>query len=136
MDNPLNNKDEYESNGWSKYQMLVLAQLQEHKELFKSLMNDVNQIKQKDAIDEVTFKHWKAMIDQRCLEIEKEMAEVVHAIGKDDDGLEYRLDEIEDAKKTEEKVDLKMKGVWAAIGGGVIIAINVIIKLIEVFVMK
>ena len=135
MDNPNNHNEEFESNGWSKYQMLVLAQLQEHKELFKSLMNDVNQIKQKNAIDEVTFKHWKTLIDQKCLEIEKKMAEVVHAIDKED-GLEFRLDEIEDAKKTEDKIDIKMKGVWAAIGGGVIIVINVAIKLIEVFILK
>lgn len=133
MDDPLTNRNDYEGNGWSKYQMLVLAQLQEHKELFKEIVADIAQIKKKDAVDDANFIHWKSNIDKQCREVEEKITSIQVSIGKEH-GINDRLDDIEVEHKSNEKADIKIKGFWAAMGGIIIILINIIIKVVEILI--
>ena len=111
-------------NGWSRYQMMVLAQLEAHTRLLENLMNDISEIKQKIAISENNNTNWRENSDAKI----KNLQEDVRFILEDDNGINHRLYEIENSKKAEEKITLKFKAYWGFIGGAAVIIFDILIK--------
>ena len=54
-----NNQNRYEGNGWSKYQLLVLQQLEDHNTVLQNLNKEVIDLKQQCAVVETENKMWK-----------------------------------------------------------------------------
>ena len=52
MDERIKNKTGYEGNGWSRYQILVLQQLEDHSALLQSMNCDIGAIKQQAAVSD------------------------------------------------------------------------------------
>jgi hypothetical protein len=128
MDNdPLKKINEYSGNGWSQYQLLVLETLRDHTAMLKEVMSEMNSLKQQNAVLDIINKNWREGYDKNLADIKTD----VEQSQKDLVSLDERVDTLEINTKTEEKINLKMKGAWAAIGGGLIVIVELGLKLIE-----
>ena len=61
IDNSVGNS--YEGNGWSKYQMLVLQQLNDHNLVLQNLNKETAELKQTIAVSEAEAKIWNTQIN-------------------------------------------------------------------------
>ena len=105
-------KNHYEGNGWSKYQIMVLQQLDDHNKVLQNLNKELVDIKQNLAVSETELKMWRA---QTMLSIEK-LTEEVDEILYDESGLSYKIRALEKNNEVEEQVSTKAKAIWAMIG--------------------
>ena len=105
-------KNNYEGNGWSKYQIMVLQQLDDHNAVLQNLNKEIIELKQNMAVSETELKMWRA---QTMLSIEK-LTEEVDEILYDESGLSYKIRALEKNNEVEEKVSLKTKAMWAMLG--------------------
>lgn len=119
-------------NGWSRYQIMVLQQLTDHTKLLQALMSEINTIKQQIAITDIVSKNWRDQADRSI----QELKEDVEFILEDEGGINQRLKHIEDNTKIEEKSSLKMKAFWGVLGGIAVVAIDFVIKIINVINSK
>ena len=63
-------KNSYEGNGWSKYQIMVLQQLDDHNSVLQNLNKELVEIKQSMAVSETELKMWRA---QTMLTLERHL---------------------------------------------------------------
>lgn len=105
-------KNNYEGNGWSKYQILVLQQLDDHNTILQNLNKELIEIKQNIAVSETELKMWRA---QTMLSIDK-LTSDVDDILYDESGLSRKIQALEKTNEVEERVSIKTKAVWAFIG--------------------
>lgn len=127
-DNTLNRND-YDGNGWSKYQKLVMAQLEGHTRLLETLNAEINTVKQQYALQKLAFDTWKEDITLKTADLRKDITYMWH----DDRGFHARLNNIEQATKVEERSILKIKGWWALIGGSLVLLVDIVVKAVEFF---
>jgi hypothetical protein len=116
--------DESNGNGWSRYQIMVLQQLTDHTKLLQALMSEVNNVKQQIAISDIVSKHWRDQADKSI----DELKEDIEFIFDDEKGLNSRVRTLEENSKIEEKSTMKVKAFWGIIGGGFVIAADLLIK--------
>lgn len=122
-------KNNYEGNGWSKYQIMVLQQLDDHNKVLQNLNKELVEVKQSMAVSETELKMWRA---QTMLAIEK-LTEDVDEILYDEDGLNYKLRALEKTSEIEERVSVKTKAMWAVYGAIIAFLINFGLRLFEIF---
>lgn len=119
-------KTGYEGNGWSKYQLMVLQQLDDHNKVLQNLNKEVVDIKQTIAVAEAEQKMWKTQI----MQLSQDMTDKVKHILYDDEGVAKRISTVEKFLEIEEKSTLKMKAVWALIGAAVVFIVEIISKIV------
>lgn len=124
-------RNNYEGNGWSKYQIMVLQQLDDHNKVLQNLNKEVVDIKQAMAVSETELKMWRA---QTMLSIEN-LTQDVDVILYDEDGLNFKLRELQKTSEVDEQVTLKTKAMWAVFGTIIGFLINFGLKLFEIFTM-
>jgi hypothetical protein len=122
-------KNNYEGNGWSKYQIMVLQQLDDHNKVLQNLNKELVEVKQSMAVSETELKMWRA---QTMLSIEK-LTEDVDEILYDEGGLNYKLRALEKTSEIEEQVSVKTKAMWAVYGAIIAFLINFGLRLFEIF---
>jgi len=122
-------KNNYEGNGWSKYQIMVLQQLDDHNKVLQNLNKELVEVKQTIAVSETELKMWRA---QTMLSIEK-LTEDVDEILYDEGGLNYKLRALEKTSEVEERVSVKTKAMWAVYGAIIAFLINFGLRLFEIF---
>lgn len=105
-------KTGYEGNGWSKYQLMVLQQLDDHNKVLQNLNKEVIEIKQTIAVSEAEQKMWKSQV----IDLSDEMTEKMDHILYDDNGLAKKIASVERILEVEEQSTLKMKAKWALLG--------------------
>ena len=121
-------KNGYEGNGWSKYQIMVLQQLDDHNKILQNLNEEIVNLKQNVAVSETELKMWRA---QTMSSIER-LTEEVDVILYDESGLSNKVRALEKDNEVEEKLDLKSKAMWAVVGGVLMFVANILIKFVEV----
>ena len=121
-------KNNYEGNGWSKYQILVLQQLDDHNKILQNLNQELVDIKQNVAVSETELKMWRA---QTMSSIER-LTDEVDQILYDEAGLSNKVRALEKDNEVEEKITMKSKAIWAVVGGVLMFVVNLIIKMAEV----
>jgi hypothetical protein len=114
-------KTGYEGNGWSKYQLMVLQQLDDHNKVLQNLNKEVVDIKQAIAVSEAEQKMWKAQI----MELSEDMTEKMDHILYDDKGVTKKIAAIEKSLEIEEKSTLKMKATWALFGATLVFVVEI-----------
>ena len=67
------NVNRYDGNGWSKYQIMVLQQLEDHSELLHNLNKELIEIKQTIAVSEAELKMWRKSIMSDVETLEEQM---------------------------------------------------------------
>ncbi len=127
MDDTLRKHTDYDGNGWTKYQNLVLDQLKEQKELLKFLMGEIGDIKKQNAVFEAIVRGWKETEDKTTVKIQ----ETLEFIMEDEKGINSRLRALEELHKTEEKANVKIRGWWAIIGAISVVFIDIILEAIK-----
>jgi len=123
-------KNNYEGNGWSKYQIMVLQQLDDHNSVLQNLNKELIEIKQSNAVSETELKMWRA---QTMLSIEK-LTSDVDSILYDESGLSRKIQALEKTNEVEEKVSTKTKAVWAMVGAILTFLASLGAKIIELVV--
>ena len=123
-------KNHYEGNGWSKYQIMVLQQLDDHNKVLQNLNKELVDIKQNLAVSETELKMWRA---QTMLSIEK-LTEEVDEILYDESGLSYKIRALEKNNEVEEQVSTKAKAIWAMIGAVLAFLASFGAKIIELLI--
>jgi len=121
-------KNNYEGNGWSKYQIMVLQQLDDHNKVLQNLNKELVEVKQAMAVSETELKMWRA---QTMLSIEN-LTEDVNQILYDEGGLNYKLRALEKTSEVEEQVSVKTKAMWAVYGAIFAFLINFGLRLFEI----
>ena len=121
-------KNGYEGNGWAKYQIMVLQQLDDHNKILQNLNEEIVNLKQNVAVSETELKMWRA---QTMSSIER-LTEEVDVILYDESGLSNKVRALEKDNEVEEKLDLKSKAMWAVVGGVLMFVANILIKFVEV----
>lgn len=118
----------YEGNGWSKYQIMVLQQLDDHNKILQNLNEEIVNLKQNVAVSETELKMWRAQTMSSIERLTDEVDEILY----DEAGLSNKVRALEKDNEVEEKIDLKSKAMWAVVGGVFMFAVNIIIKFVEV----
>jgi hypothetical protein len=122
-----NNQNQYEGNGWSKYQLMVLQQLEDHSRVLQNLNKELVDIKQHVAVSEAELKLWRGTTISAIESLEKKMSHVLY----DDSGLNKKLSDIENALEVDENTKAKLKAIWAFYGAIAVFLVNFGIKLFE-----
>jgi hypothetical protein len=123
------NKNHYEGNGWSKYQLLVLQQLDDHNKVLQNLNKELVDIKQVTAVSDTETKLWKAQMMSSVDDIETKLDNILY----DERGLTQRLSNLERDAHVEETTSAKMKAAWAFYGAILVFASNIALKLVEIY---
>lgn len=121
-------KNSYEGNGWSKYQIMVLQQLDDHNTVLQNLNKELIEIKQNAAVSDTELKMWRAQIMKS---IERLTAEV-DSILYDETGLSHKIRVLEKNNEVEEKVTTKTKAIWAIVGAVLSFLTSFIAKILEI----
>jgi hypothetical protein len=123
------NTNGYEGNGWSKYQIMVLQQLDDHNKVLYNLNKELVDLKQTIAVAETESKMWRL---QTMSTIER-LTNEVDTILYDESGLSNKIRDLQKTNEVEEKSDIKVKAVWAFVGAVVVFIINAATKAVELF---
>jgi hypothetical protein len=123
------NTNGYEGNGWSKYQIMVLQQLDDHNKVLQNLNKDLVELKQSIAVSETESKMWRLQTMSTVERLTKEVDLILY----DESGLSNKIRDLQKTNEVEEKSDIKVKAVWAFVGAVVVFFINAATKAVELF---
>lgn len=123
------NKNAYDGNGWSKYQLMVLQQLDDHNKVLQNLNKELTDLKQLMAVSQTEERLGKAQSSLNYDELAKKVTHILY----DEKGLSARLNALEREVQTEEKVKVKLKAYWALIGAILAFVANSFIKFFELW---
>ena len=132
MDENTLDRNDYEGNGWSKYQKLVMAQLEDHTRILEKINSDNNTRQQKLALIEQSTQIWRENITTKIIDLRSD----VDYMWNDKEGFHNRIRVLEDNIKIEKESTLKFKGSWALIGGVGVILLDLVMKTLEFFIHK
>ena len=127
-----NNTNHYEGNGWSKYQLMVLQQLEDHNKVLQNLNKEVVDIKQAVAVSETELKMWRSQIMSSV----NSLTDDVDAMLYDEKGLSNRVHVIERELDVEEQTSTKIKSMWALYGAIILSILNVGAQVLQAFLKK
>ena len=122
-------KNSYEGNGWSKYQIMVLQQLDDHNSVLQNLNKELVEIKQSMAVSETELKMWRA---QTMSTLER-LTQDVDSILYDETGLTHKIRDLEKSNEVEENINMRTKAMWAIYGAIFAFLSNIGLRLFEVF---
>jgi hypothetical protein len=126
------NRNKYEGNGWSKYQVLVLQQLEDHNAVLKNLNQEISNIKQIIAVSEAENKMWKAQVSEDVKRIQNDIDYIVY----DEKGVNNRLTIVEHELEIENHYNVKWRATWALYGSLAVFFVNVLLQIFTIFYKK
>jgi hypothetical protein len=85
------NKNKYEGNGWSKYQLLVLQQLEDHNVILQNLNKEITNISTSFAVAAAEDEMWKNQTSTDIKALQSETDKILY----DEDGLCKRVIQIQ-----------------------------------------
>lgn len=118
-------------NGWSKYQIMVLQQLEDHNRILQNLNKDINEAKQQLAVSTAETSLWKVSTITALEKLETKLSYILY----DEKGLNKKILNIERHFEVEEKATSKIKAIWAFYGAIVVFVSNLMVKAFE-FITK
>lgn len=123
------NKNPYEGNGWSKYQLMVLQQLDDHNKVLQNLNKELTDVKQLIAVSETERKMWRAQTMVSLEELSKKVTHILY----DEKGIASRVSTIEREIDVEAQTTTRIKATWALYGAVLVFIVNVAIKVVDFF---
>lgn len=130
MKEPLNNQ--LDSNGWSKYQLMVLQQLEDHTRVLQNLNKEIVAINQALAVQQAETAMWKNQISIALKELRDEVDEILY----DEKGIGQRIVTVERELDVEEQANTKVKAVWALYGSVIAVIANAVVNLVAAYFKK
>ncbi len=121
--------NQYEGNGWSKYQVMVLQQLADHNTVLQNLNKEIANIKQTIAVSETELKMWKIQITSSIENIQEEIEYILY----DENGISKKISDIQRTLDVEEQANTKTKATWALYGSIAMFIVNIIVQVLVIF---
>jgi uncharacterized protein (UPF0147 family) len=118
-------------NGWSKYQIMVLQQLEDHNRVLQNLNKDIAEAKQQLAVTGAETALWRSSTISALENLERKLSHILY----DDKGLNRKISDMEKHFEVEEKATSKLKAIWAFYGAIVVFLTNLAVKAFE-FITK
>jgi len=131
----MKDQDDYyqpEHNGWSKYQLMVLQQLEDHTRVLQNLNKEIIAINQSLAVQQAETSMWKAQINASLKELRDEVDEILYG----EKGIGQRIVTVERELDVEEQTDIKLKAVWALYGSVLAVIANVVVQFFSNYFKK
>ena len=131
----MKDQDDYyqpEHNGWSKYQLMVLQQLEDHTRVLQNLNKEIIAINQSLAVQQAETSMWKAQINASLKELRDEVDEILYG----EKGIGQRIVTVERELDVEEQADIKLKAVWALYGSVLAVIANVAVQFFSNYFKK
>ena len=119
----------YESNGWSKYQLMVLQQLDDHTKVLQNLNKEIITINQSIAVQQAENVMWKAQIVSNLKELREEVDKILY----DEKGINQRVVTVERELDVEEQTNIKVKATWALYGSIAVVVVNILIQVANAY---
>jgi hypothetical protein len=126
------NINHYEGNGWSKYQLMVLQQLEDHHRLLQNLNKDINELRQANAVSDTELKMWRSQTMITVQKLEEEVDEILY----DEKGLNSKVSTIERELNIEEQASTKWKATLALYGSIAVFLLNTIVQIVTAYIKK
>ena len=126
------NINHYEGNGWSKYQIMVLQQLEDHNRVLQNLNKEVVDIKQSMAVTTAEAKLWRDSTVNTLESLEKKMSHILY----DESGVNQKVIKIQRDLDVEEQTSTRFKAIWAVYGAVAAFVINMVFHVVELFFKK
>lgn len=123
------------NSSWSKYQLMVLQQLEDHTDLLQSLNNSIAEHKQAAAVHLAEFAMWKAQVNSTVKKTQKAIDESL----QENKEMSQRVTALEQQMKIIEQLELKSKTDWSNRNTAIVtitVVLNIIIQLFVHFVKK
>lgn len=121
------NQNKYEGNGWSKYQLMVLQQLNDHNSVLHNLNKDIIDIKQETAVSDAELKMWKTQLLVDLSELKRDTQHILY----NENGINSRLAKMERELDIEEQANTKHKATLALYGSIIVFIANVIFQVVS-----
>lgn len=122
------NRNQYEGNGWSKYQIMVLQQLDDHNKLMLNFNKELVDAKQNIAVSEAERKMWQNQISSKVEQMEEDLDNILYG----DEGLKKRVEEIERGIDVTDQIKTRLKATWALYAAGLMFLVNVGIQVVDI----
>lgn len=129
MSTKYENFNGYEGNGWSKYQIMVLQQLDDHNTLLQNMNRELNELRQTVAVSEMELKMWRAQTMATIQSLEEDANHILY----DEKGISYKLSSIERELDIEEQSRTKWKATLALYGSVIVFLLNIIIQVFALY---
>ena len=126
------NQNRYEGNGWSKYQVMVLQQLDDHNKVLQNFNKEIADIKQTIAVSETELKMWRAQTMSDISSLTEDMEHVLY----DEKGIGQKVALIEREMDVEEQSNTKTKATWALYGSIAMFIANLVIQVVALYLKK
>jgi hypothetical protein len=130
MREPSNNQ--FDANGWSKYQLMVLQQLEDHTRVLQNLNKDIIAINQALAVQQAETAMWKNQITLALKELRDEVDEILY----DEKGIGQRIVTVERELDVEEQANIKIKAIWAVYGSIIAVIANAVVHFVATYFKK
>jgi hypothetical protein len=124
--------NQLDANGWSKYQLMVLQQLEDHTRVLQNLNKEIIAINQTVAVQYAENTIWKNQITNALKELRDEVDEILY----DEKGIGQRIVTVERELDVEEQTNMKVKATWALYGSILAVVSNVALQIISTYFKK
>jgi hypothetical protein len=119
------NRNSYQGNGWSNYQIMVLQQLEDHNEVLHNLNKEIVDIKQTMAVSDTEIKMWRTSAMADLEQLRKQMSVLLY----EDGGLSKKIERMERDRDLKDDRLTRSKAFWASLGCLFTVIIDIIIKI-------
>lgn len=119
----------YDANSWSKYQLMVLQQLEDHTKVLQNLNKEIVTINQSMAVNQAESVMWRTQIASNLKELREEVDKILY----DEKGINQRVGTVERELEVEEQTNLKMKATWAFYGSMIAVVSNIIFQVVSAY---
>ena len=120
-------KNGYEGNGWSRYQIMVLQQLEDHTTLLQNLADKVNILESTAAVASALTENNKKIADRQIQELQDDIDYILNS----ETGTTSRIRVLENEVKLTERVTRHTKAFWGAIGAAAVGGVGIILEIIK-----
>lgn len=117
-------------DSWSKYQLMVLQQLNDHNKVLQNLNKEIIAINQSIAVNKAESEMWRNQTTINLSELRNEVDKLI----RNEKGLDQRIVSMEKDILFEEKSDVKSKATWAFIVSVVAVVANVLAQFIIAYI--
>ena len=121
-----------DTNGWSKYQLMVLQQLEDHTKVLQNLNKEIVTINQSVAVQQAENMMWRTQILSNLKELRDEVDKILY----DETGIGQRIVTVERELDVEEQTNTKIKAMWALYGSIAVVAANLIVQVFVAYFKK
>lgn len=119
----------HDDDGWSKYQLLVLQQLEDHNNVLQNFNKEIVLINKTIAVYEAELEMWKSRMGSDVEKLETSIEEILC----DEQCVDQRLSLIERNVHVEEQVEIESKARWTLYVSVIMVVANIVVQAVGIY---